>query len=254
MDKVADAIELIRYTADNSVVMSSFGKDSMVLLDLVKRAGFKLPVLFFKEPFFPEKYAYANKVILQEGYAVYDYAPSKTGVLKKNGNTEIANFYQIGEEFLFLPTGVIEPLPNHPFLCGFRDLLSKPTGSFKFPWKTMYVGHKSSDVDPLQGPVPLSTSVLRVGIGKLVFPLRYFTDEDIWAYHKERNIPAHDTRYRDGKELEDKTFNPDYFPACTRCLDRDREDEVMCPLLRRKVKNVAAEYEVELPPLEYMGK
>lgn len=252
MSKIEDAISLIKSTiSDKSVVLSSFGKDSMVLLDLIKKAGYKLPIVFFKEPFFPEKYIFANQIILKERYTVYDYPPLATGVLKKNGKIEIANFYQLGNQNMFLPTGVIEP-KDDDYLCGLEDLINKPTGTFEFPWDTIYMGHKSSDVDPLQGPVPLNTSITKIGIGNVVFPIRFFTDEDIWQYHEDNSLPMHSTRYHNGKELADKTYNPDYFPICTKCLDIDNEPMVLCPLTGRKIRNTAEDYTIDLPRMSYM--
>lgn len=259
-DKVSKAIELIkREKSKHSIVMSSFGKDSMVLLDLVRQAGVKLPILFFKEPFFPEKYKFANEIILENNYTVYDYPPLSTAITKSNDHIEIANFYQVGtvREHIFLPTGIHPPKTGEAFLCGLYDLLDKPTGTFKFPWDTVFIGHKSSDVDPLLGSVKLKTDAIDTGPVRLVLPLKNFTDEDIWAYHLKFNVPIHHERYNkeDGyKEHKDKTFNPDYFPACTLCIDKDETQTVFCPKSRRQIQNISAlvNYQsIKLP--DYIG-
>lgn len=240
--KVAGALELIKeHQEQQPVVMSSFGKDSMVLLDLARRALGTFPVVFYREPFFPEKYRFANAVIDMWGLTVYDYPTLGTKVLKVGDQYEVANFMQVGKEpstYLWIPTGVVPPQTGKPFLCGLLDLVQKPTGTFAFPWKTLLIGHKSADVDPLHGPLKLKAQVIE-GSPKLVFPLEAFTDEDIWDYTVAAKLPIHATRYNEADnwaEHEDKTYNQDYFPTCMACLDKDGPDTVYCPKLAQEVK------------------
>jgi hypothetical protein len=255
-NKIERAVDLIRREATaKTVVLSSFGKDSMVLLDIVEKMGLRFPILFFKEPFFPEKYFFSNRVILERKYIVYDYPPVKTGLVKRNGKFEVINFHQAGreDECLMLPTGVVAPKDGGPFICGLGDLLNKPTGTFKFPWDTLLIGHKSSDVDPIWDRIKLSSDVVNSGPVKLVFPIESFTDDDIWEYHKLFNVPYNALRYDSNsgfKEFEDKSYNPDYFPACMRCVDRDENKVVMCPMLKSKKDNISSEIDyldLELP-------
>lgn len=245
-EKIAHAESIVRGCLANykrPIVMSSFGKDSMVLLSIVESvAGTMPPVLFHREPFAPEKYAFANRVIAARGYAVYDYPPSATGVLKANGKLEIMNAYQIGpNEYAHLPTGISPPISGRPFLCGFTDLYSKPVGAFAYPWDLVFIGHKSSDVDPLKGPMPLSVDLkTNVGAPSAAFPLRYFTDADVWRYTEERGLPIHVERYdpENGyREREDTASNPDYFDACTACLDPELPATVLCPKLGAEINN-----------------
>lgn len=246
--------------SDHSVVMSSFGKDSMVLLDLIRSVEFKLPVLFFREPFFPKKYEFANRVILDNDYVVYDYPPMRTALMKVNGQVEVINFYQVGteNEYIYLPTGISPPQKGEEALCGLDHLLAKPTGTFRFPWDTILIGHKSSDHDPMFGDVKLKMDVARAGPVKLVLPLKDFTDEDIWEYHRVYNLPIHSSRYDSNngwKEHKDLTSNPDYFPACVRCIDRDEGRTVFCPKLMKRIGNISGAVEyltVNLP--EYIER
>lgn len=241
-DKIQTALEVIREMPGLSpVVMSSFGKDSMVLLDLVKRVRGKLPILFFREPFFPEKYAFANRQILENGYSVYDYPPLSTAVNKKGEAFEISNFYQAGtvNEYIFCPTGIETPVEGEPYLCGLYDLLNKPTGTFTFPWDTVLLGHKSSDTDPMLDKCPLTSHVVKSGPLNAIFPIKDFTDADVWAYHNEFKLPVHHSRYSNGCELSDKSKNPDYFPACMACIDRDGPPVVHCPRTGGLIPNIS---------------
>jgi hypothetical protein len=75
----------------------------------------------------------------------------------------------------------------------------------------------------------------------LVFPLRHWTDDDIWNYIEENHLPIQSTRYRDRKEISERWYSNDYINACTKCIDpRETAAEVFCPKLKRMVKNVSA--------------
>lgn len=246
--KVEEAISLISDNIVNPVVMSSFGKDSMVMLDLIRKAGFKFPILFFREPFHPKKYEFSNKVILDNNYVVYDYPPIDNAI-SKNGNTiEIINLYQLHDNplrVIYVPTGISTPKDFEEYLCGLRDIYEKPKCSYNFPWNTIFIGHKSTDKDPvLGGIIELNTDMYfdKSCDKTIVFPLRFFTDEDIWNYTIRENLPINYKRYNkdnNWKEFEDITYNPDYFYACTRCIDNTNEDRVFCPRLNKIIPNIS---------------
>lgn len=246
------------------VVMASFGKDSMVLLALIRGMGLKFDVLFHREPFYPVKYQFANGVIEEWGLSVYDYPPVATALIGRNGLMEVMNYYDFGTATSALPTGIIDPdyeNDEETFLCGRDDLLKKPLGRFNYPWDAVFLGHKSSDVDPLRGPMPLALDVKQTpNCPDALFPLREWTDEDVWAYTEAEHLPVHTSRYeRNGqwKEKADKTFNPDYFPACMRCIDKTQTAFVLCPKTGLVINNVAdkVQYVDETKPeVDYAGQ
>ncbi len=247
-EKVVAALTLIEEQCAqhaHPVVMSSFGKDSMVLLSLIRKAGLKLPVIFHTEPFEPKKYTFSNRVIEAMGYSVYDWPPFEMQVIQRGEHFEIVNRHQVApERFDYLPIGIKEPGPDaapDTYLCGLKDLYMKPTGGFVFPWDLILLGHKSSDVDPILGPVPLEHDVVKDAIDS-AFPLRHFTDEDIWAYTVREKIPINHGRYdaRNGfKEKPDLSTNPDWFSVCTACMRKGGAEEVNCPKQNRVIPNVA---------------
>lgn len=246
-EKVQAAILLIAQFDDKPIVLSSFGKDSIVLLDLIKKSGKRYPILFFKEPFFPKKYEFANDVIHKEDYTVYDYPPLDNAITQRGYSFEIINYHQVSSNpvrTLYLPTGIVSPDLTKPYLCGLEDIFNKPKCSgFDFPWKTLFIGHKSSDVDPILGGVQLKVDSFVDGEITYVFPLRYFTDEDIWNYTIREDLRINEKRYNrndNWKEFKDYTYNPDYFPACITCMNRDSGNTVFCPKLGKLIPNVAA--------------
>jgi hypothetical protein len=267
--KLTDAVDLIstllkRYK--NPAIMSSFGKDSMVMLDLIERNfDRKLPVIFHREPFFPRKLDFANMVIASKGYTVYDYAPSAVTLIKSGSSMEFVNWYHVGgKKYSYLPTGVVEPVPGEPYLCGLNDIYHKPISSnFAFPWDLVFVGHKSSDKDPAFGDVVLHVDVKQnEGGPDYAFPLRHFTDEDIHTYHKHFKVPINSMRYKSVgeypnakfEELSDVHYNNDYYPICTRCIDRDGPASVVCPLTGLEISNISKEVVyTEVEDVEYFG-
>jgi len=243
-DKIDAALQIIRKALSESnkpAVMSSFGKDSMVVLDLIKKFGKKLPVIFLKEAHHPLKYEFSNQVIAKEGYSVYDYPPLYTAVMKKEGVIEILNLHNAGDAFIYLPTGIKPPVDND-YLCGLVDLYLKPKSKFEFPWDLVFNGQKSTDTDPMLGKLELKSSHTTVRTVKVAFPIADFSDADVWEYTERFNLPINEKRYnrRDNwREFEDVTYNPDYFRACTSCIDQDEENRVYCPKSRTMVPNIS---------------
>src|SRR6185295_9571648 len=121
IDAAKTLISQVMKEAQRPAIMSSFGKDSMVLLHLVRSLGHKLPVIFHKEPFMPKKYRFARKVINLWDLTVYDFAPNTTAVQEHEGEYEIVNYYPGGARPVVLPTGICEPAKGETPICGLHD-------------------------------------------------------------------------------------------------------------------------------------
>jgi hypothetical protein len=243
----------------NPVLMCSFGKDSMVLLHLMRDLQFKIPVIFHREPFMPAKYQFANQIINRWNLTVYDYPAARTTFCKRQGKMEVLNEYQIGAETCMVPTGIMDPEPGQEYLCALKDLLYKPLGTFNYPWDLCFIGHKSSDVDPLHGKLEFEIDVKRnLNSAHFAFPLRKWSDKDIWDYIEEYGVPYHQSRYEKvgntWMEKLDRTYNPDYFPACTACIDRDQPATVHCPKLGRNINNLSSRIAYQEPQFDYIKK
>jgi 3'-phosphoadenosine 5'-phosphosulfate sulfotransferase (PAPS reductase)/FAD synthetase len=112
----------------------------------------------------------------------------------------------------------------------------------EWPWMTVFHGHKSCDVDPYEGPVPLKHDAADAGGVNVVFPLRHWTDDDVWQYIEDNHVDYDKRRYAGHLEVPDKWLNSDFIHACTLCCDpRNTTDtEVFCPKLKRNVPNVGS--------------
>ncbi len=223
--------------SENPVVCLSFGKDSMVMLDLMLRLGYKLPVIYWKrEHHFPQKNRFANEMIEKFDLEVYDYPPEYMKMIRKDGQIEVINYFSIGKYTIEVPTEIAPYKENEKYLCGLLDMYLKPLGHFEFPWDAMFIGHKSTDVDPLRGAVPLLKDEHQHDASSPIFcfPLRHFTDEDIWDYTEKFGVPQNMLRYS-GDEL----YNNDRYPACTACMNPDSPEIVFCPKAKMNIPNVS---------------
>lgn len=256
--KIAEALEFVERAwkatkvPANPVLYFSGGKDSVAMLHLLRTHGMRCPIIMHREPWQTHKYAFAEKLIRSWKLTVFDYPPLKVGLWQGKGIVAFTNFYQIGGKanvprLLALPKNVIET-DDQGALCARFDILSRPVGTFTYPWTLAMIGHKSSDSDQIAGRVPLAASFVNneESAGpNLCFPLMNWTDEDVWDYTEQYGLPVQTDRYRDRKELPDKTNNSDYFTACIRCVDRREEGEVHCPRFGRKIANISDQVEYE---------
>jgi len=228
----------------NPIVATSFGKDSLVLLHILLQMGYKFPCIFFKEPFMPKKYAFANAVILAWDLQVYDWRPQMTAVQQNGDEFEIQNYYSIGGgHHITCPTGILPPKEGEPFLCAYTDLYNKPvqTGELVHSFDLCLVGHRGDDTDPIYGDAGTEIEY-RVNPESidLSFPLAHWSEDDIWQYIHEHKVPYDKARYPDRQQLEDISTNPDYFHACTRCMDQRGPAFVECPKLGMKIENISS--------------
>lgn len=241
-------------------ILCSFGKDSLTVLHLTRKMGLRLPVIFHRDPWEPRKTAFANRLIEAWDLVVEDWPPSACGI-KVNGTLEIVSRYQVGpDHYLDIPMSILEPAAGEHFACGLRDVIERPKGSFLHPWDLYLHGHKSSDIDPYEGPVPLKQNYIPSpcqGAPAIAFPLEKWTDADIWSYLNANHVPVEERRYDRSKgiEYDDKRNNSDYLTACTLCIDPRQPAMVPCPKRNGEpVRNVSVElFRFDKMP-NYIGK
>ena len=223
----------------------SFGKDSIVMADLIRRStpnGHRFPVevIYNRDPWFAHKNKFANGIIESWGMVVHDFPPLHAGIKYRDDILELNVAYSFGNDSLEIPKNVLEPLPHRDYICGLNDWLLRPkTAQVVQPWDLMFHGQKSSDTDPFEGKMELNCDDIDAAGVRVVFPLRHWSDDDIWDYIEEEHVPFQETRYKDRREVEDKWHNNDFVHACVACIDpRKEEKEVWCPKFKRNVPNV----------------
>jgi 3'-phosphoadenosine 5'-phosphosulfate sulfotransferase (PAPS reductase)/FAD synthetase len=260
-DLIEQSVALIRvhaHKAKKPAAMISFGKDSMAMAWLIREAllgmhglngehfplthGYPIPVIYHHDPWFPIKHEFAELTARSWAMEIHDYPPLSTGVKTNENMIELIARYQLGSHGCDLSKNVLPPeaYPRRDYICGLRDWIARPTMTFQqYPWDMVFIGHKSSDVDQFEGHVPLKDFTWEIGGIKLVFPLKEWTDDNVWDLTERMGIPVQETRYIGRKVSADKWYNNDYIHACTRCIDpREKAKMVPCPKLKRDVPNV----------------
>lgn len=233
----------------------------MVLLHLFLTIGKKLPIIFFREPWQPKKYKFQESVIAKFNLEVYTWHPYATAFQQNGDEFEVQNMYQINTTTLTCPTGITPIVEGLPHICAI-DILNRPkqTGLMA-DWDMIWIGHKGCDSDPILGGDAGTRINARFGTGwsNLMFPLKDWTNEDIWSYIESNDVPWDRDRYEkvDGsyREKADRSCNVDYVHACTACIDRRPEAQrfVYCPKFKGFVENASSRFPwYDQTPLSYM--
>ncbi len=231
------ALHLIRGLLErpgaHAAVLWSSGKDSMALLHLVRQVWADVPVVLLREPAQPARYAFANRIIQEWKLPeVHDFNPEKSFICTRHNHTSIIHRYRFGARGLDLPVDMVE-LDGEPWACGL-DVMARPKSVSSPPWNLLFSGARSADSVPLLGPMPLSAAVVRQpDFPTLAFPMRDWTDVQLWEYLETEQVPVQANRYErtaDGwRERADKRNNPDYLAGCVRCLTPGESPTVQCP-------------------------
>lgn len=230
----------------NPCILWSSGKDSMVILHILRSMGHDLPVVTFQEPWQRGRLDFTQRIADEWNLTLYDFPPSELGLNRGNDRLDIMQRFQLGHFPMWLARGTEPPREGEPFQCAV-DWLSRPVGGMQFPWDAAFHGQKSSDEDPCSGKVPLATDMIaHPGCPAALYPLREWTDEDVFAYAEHVGLELDPARYGvvDGRMtvlVNDKAGNPDYYRACTACLDPDAPATVRCPKLGCEVNNISAQ-------------
>jgi hypothetical protein len=239
----------------NPVVLWSGGKDSTAMLHLIRfKVGAQTPVVQWREPRFRHRYAHSDMLAQAWDLEMYDWAPIgyaltdgydiETGVPR----FDFVKMYEMApRKVMFLCLGTEEPQPEElasgRYLCGL-DALKRPTGTFNFPWDAAFHGQKSADVDLIKGQVPLAQDALvQAGVPTQYYPMRHWSDADVWNYLEDEGVPNDETRYEkaDGvwRHRKDKSANSDYYPMCWNCINRHLGETVYCPKNSCETNNIS---------------
>ena len=272
VEKTIEKAKLWAKNWPNSVVLWSGGKDSTAMLHLLRfKAGIDIPVIQFRQPKFRERYAYSDRLIKEWDLTVFEY-PASRYALADGPDTEtgevrfdLLHYFQWGSKAIVLSLGTERPKEGEKFMCGVDDFLKRPTGTFNWPWESVWIGTKNSDTDLIKGHVPLSQEI-RYAEGSPVslYPMHDWMDHDIFRYLVDNNVEPDPTRYVERINIHtsakqwgnnpDKSLNADFYPTCLNCVDRHQGSHVHCPKLKATISNIShlAPYEdIVIPDLGF---
>ena len=227
--------------ARRPVALSSFGKDSMTLLYLLGLLGRNIPVMYFRAFAHPTKHQFADQITRDWNLTVVEPRPMDRDVVGKGGHVEIIEEYrQTGDLAFYFPIEA-EPgyAPDSRSLCAIQRL-NAPKSPVVGDYDTVLIGHRGDDVDPIHGAIPLRDHVSVTGGVRMVYPLKNWTEADIWRISRDYGIPQNMGRYAGG----DMTANNDYYPLCTACIE-SKESSVQCPKFGVEVFGLGALLQLE---------
>jgi hypothetical protein len=233
----------------NSVLAWSGGKDSMVLLHIMRSMGINLPLIFFREPWQPSKYEFQDQLIREWDLLVYTWHPTESAFTQNEDEFEVQNLYFLNSTSIKCPTGIIQPSEGKPWVCSL-DILNRPKQvSLQVPdVSAVWIGHKGCDSNQIYGPDAGTRVEARIvpNMATMLFPLKDWSHQDVWNYIEEHNVPFDSKRYSklDGvwSEKEGKAHSIDNIHACTACIDRRQNAAkfVHCPKLGMRIENISA--------------
>src|SRR6267142_3630456 len=122
----------------NPVINCSFGKDSMVLLHLCYANALPLAFVYYRDPYFPRKNAFADSVIQNWNLAVWDYPPIHTSLRHGTEMVALVSEYQSGPGLSTIAvlkntSEYQEGADPREYLCAV-SFLSRPCSTFNHPW------------------------------------------------------------------------------------------------------------------------
>lgn len=214
--------------ARNPCVLSSFGKDSQVLLWMVRQIQPKVRVIYFRGFEHSTKHSFMHRMVEEWGLDCAIPVPLSRDAIVKDSHAEVIELYELApDRLMYFPIEAeVNYIPDEKCDCAIEKLSDLTWKGQNFKFDAAFIGHRNDDVDPTLGPVPLKDYVAESENGdfRYVYPLKDWTEEDIWEVSRWQNIPQNEARYKDG----DMSQNNDYYPMCTNCLRND-EAEVFCP-------------------------
>lgn len=228
-DLIQQTSDLIREqlaTAKRPCVLSSFGKDSMVLLWLIRQQKPDIDVVYFDAFPSPTKHEFAHKIIREWGLIVHSPLARGRDAVTKGDHLELAELHELApDQFTYFPIEAEAGyVPDENCLCGLEKLTAEVAPECEFDFDAAFVGIRGDDVDPTWGECPPPSYVIPRGDSfRLVYPLKDWTERDIWWATNLLGVPQNEARYFNN----DMAANNDYYPLCTKCLGSD--SEVICP-------------------------
>lgn len=212
MEAIKRHLREIIVAAQHPCVMTSFGKDSLLLLHLAREVRPDISVLWFPDAMNDAQKKFAEKIIREWNLTVYAYAPSSRYFLSNETGLTLVDEYSFGEAIMPVLTDVAAGET-----CA-ANISRARTPYFMSGWDVILHGFKTTDWHALsRGYFP--SDGFQFGAARLYAPLRDLTDEEVLRWIERLELPY--------EEIDDT------LKMCTRCLEAD--GEVFCPEARTMI-------------------
>lgn len=252
-EKIEQAEELIRqidHNYKNPLIYCGFGKDSLVMLHLIKQMGYNWPIMCHREHEFPIKWRYANKIMELWNLTCFDYPPRACSVFYENGVFCVATQYEVGLGDIFFPGILYAPdkFVEGEYLCALKDIYMQPKcHGIDYQWDVGLLAARADERHPHFGGMCLGQQFevkLNIGSADFAYPLLNWTAKDICQYYIDFGIPINTDVYDvvDDELVSkaDPAFDPDRRPACYECMKPDNPNIVFCPKRMCRVNNISS--------------
>jgi hypothetical protein len=119
IDKTVEKIHLVFEKSKRPALLWSGGKDSTVLLFLIKEVMKKdIDCIQWTLPWMKAKWSFHNKLSQDLNLSVYDSMPKSIALCYGNDRIDFMESYSIGQESLIIARGTEPYEPNKKFVCG----------------------------------------------------------------------------------------------------------------------------------------
>lgn len=220
MNLAREKIKSALQGAKSPAVLWSGGKDSMLLLSLVRETNKTIPVIWFKTP-----NAFARRIIMEWDLEAWCWEPSDVYLVPNDKGLTLVREQAFGQQrfpvLLDVEVGT---------QC-IADVLPHRTPRLFPHFDVVLSGYRDTDYHWSMGAGFFPPDGWTLGQAKVFAPLRHLSDDQVWAEIKATNIPYDEIRYDQGGS------DPDCVKACTQCL-QPGIGRVFCPKLRTEVDRV----------------
>lgn len=237
-------------SASAPALFTSFGKDSMAVLGILREAGALTSVSFitFRHPAFLDRYTFADRLISDWQLRVEVVPHAWDSMIAGNGRVDLIGTVRIATARIHIPVANLvwsEDSGSH--ICALdNEMPVSGVPLVERAFDLAILGTKEGDTDPVVGAVRLAEVVDRYkDRTALLFPLRKWTDDDVWAFLLRYHIPFDRSRYvqtYDGALVDDLKYagHPELLPVCTACINPALKDSVWCPKVQHTVASRTA--------------
>lgn len=230
---LSSTLEEITRRHRRPALMFSWGKDSLLLVHRLVRLGLapKWTFLHCADPLQPQKLRFISEVMRDWHLVVHHLMPAQRAIYEEGPHLNIVGRYSLTSHTTFdLPKDVDDACVGEQgrYVC-LRDqwIHGQPSAVHELQNDALVIGHKDTDVDPVLGAIPLNRDHVITPDGIVTyFPLRHWTDADVWDFTRRWKVPYDEARYA---EPTNKAHNPDWIHACGNCLRADAAPSVPCP-------------------------
>lgn len=197
--------------AKQPAVLTSFGKDSLLLMALAREVRKDVAALWLRNG---TDESFAKEMIRYWNLTVFCWAPADVYLLTNGAEHVLVGEYSFGPDRLPLLTDIAEGTD-----CVFNAQQQR-TPELSLPFDVILWGVKDSDSHWIKGDGKFKEDGFMLGRAQVFAPIRHMTDDQVRANMSELKIPYRLVR--------------DEVPMCTACMTANTH-KVFCPEVGRVI-------------------